>query len=68
MLFCEHQKQNYKERATLYIFAVFLCMLPPFCLFPLCHDNPTLTMQGQENSPAQAGGGADEGGMTSTQE
>ena len=29
---------------------------------------PSLTMQGQENSPAQPGGGADDGSMTSTQE
>jgi len=29
---------------------------------------PSLTMPGQENSPAQPGGGADGGSMTSTQE
>ena len=28
---------------------------------------PSLTMFGQENSPAQPGGGADDGSMTSTQ-
>ena len=29
---------------------------------------PSLTMPGQENSPAQPGGGADGGSMTTTQE
>ena len=29
---------------------------------------PSLTMQGQENSPAQPGGGTDGGSMMSTQE
>ena len=29
---------------------------------------PSLTMKGQENSPAQSGGGDDDGSMTSTQE
>ena len=29
---------------------------------------PSLTMEGQENSSAQPGGGTDDGSMTSTQE
>ena len=36
-------------------FRVILGMLQPFCLFPWCHNSPSLSTQGQENSSAVYG-------------
>lgn len=33
--------------------------------FPLCHNSPSLTMQGEENSFAGSGGGTDDESLTS---
>lgn len=45
-----------------------LVYVATFCSFPLLHDSPGLTMQGQGKSPTWHGGGVDDGSKTSTQD
>ena len=64
---CVHTKNNHLWKGDFSKWKT-LIVLRPENIFPKWYDSPDWTIQGRENSPALAGGGTDEGNMTSTQE